>query len=105
MTTPLDETKNPPTQTPMERGPNYDWKHEAEHYSQECDRLRKLLGQIEAKWEHAAIARDEAQERAATLEQALRNYFNRGVIDLTVDELDEDAKRLFSSSTQQDEKV
>jgi hypothetical protein len=31
----------------VERGPNYDWKHEAEYYRQECDRLRELIYQME----------------------------------------------------------
>lgn len=38
------------------RGPNYDWRHEAEHYRLECEKLRDLLGKVEAsgdryKWE------------------------------------------------------
>lgn len=37
--------------TAATRGPDYDWKHEAEHYQQECDRLRALLGKVEASSE------------------------------------------------------
>ena len=37
-----------------ERGPNYDWKHEAEHYRDECDKLRELLSKVEASGERDA---------------------------------------------------
>jgi hypothetical protein len=30
------------------RGPNYDWKHEAEHYRDECDKIRALLHKIDS---------------------------------------------------------
>lgn len=30
-----------------ERGPNYNWQHEAEHYKEEANDLRKLLRLIE----------------------------------------------------------
>lgn len=33
---------------PVERGPNYDWKHEAEHYRDESDKLREILHKVVA---------------------------------------------------------
>lgn len=42
-------------ETAIERGPNYDWKHEAEHYRLECDKLRELLHKVEASGERAEI--------------------------------------------------
>lgn len=34
-----------------ERGPNYDWKHETDHYRLECDKLCTLLQKVEASGE------------------------------------------------------
>lgn len=33
--------------TPMQRGPNYNWEHEVKHYQKECDDLRELLRSVE----------------------------------------------------------
>lgn len=38
----------------VSRGPNYDWKHEADHYRGECEGLRALLGRVEASAERLA---------------------------------------------------
>lgn len=32
---------------PVQRGPNYNWEHEAKHYQDECDQLRDLLQKVE----------------------------------------------------------
>ena len=32
---------------PSQRGPNFDWKREAEHYQTECDKLRDLIRKVE----------------------------------------------------------
>ena len=42
------------------RGPNYDWKHEARHYQDECEKLRDLLHRVERSGDKAAEERDEA---------------------------------------------
>lgn len=38
-------------QNGFERGPNYDWKHEAEHYQEEYKKLQDLCRKIEQSWE------------------------------------------------------
>ena len=55
----------------MERGPNYDWKHEAEHYRTECDKLRDLLCKVEAAGERDALALEAAQRESAALKSKL----------------------------------
>jgi methyl-accepting chemotaxis protein len=47
----------------VERGPNYDWKHEAKHYRDECEKLRELLRKVE-------VSSDE-RESALEAENAL----------------------------------
>jgi hypothetical protein len=62
---------NPPDdakKVAVERGPNYDWKHEAEHYRAECDRLRSLLYKVEFQGERDAFERDTLKEQNAALE-------------------------------------
>lgn len=38
----------------VERGPNYDWKHEAQHYREECEKLRKIVHLLELTIERNA---------------------------------------------------
>lgn len=54
------------------RGPNYDWKHEAEHYREECDKLRELLGKLDASGEALQIRCDrwEDTHREMVMERA-----------------------------------
>lgn len=42
-----------------ERGPNYDWKLEAEHYKEELDKYQLALQQSEDVYESLLAARDE----------------------------------------------
>lgn len=37
------------------RGPNYNWEHEARHYREEADDLRKLLRLVERSGEKASL--------------------------------------------------
>lgn len=60
-----------------ERGPSYDWKHEAEHYRAECDKLRDLLGKVETMGERDAHERDEL----VALLQSLNARVDPGTID------------------------
>lgn len=48
------------------RGPNYNWKHEADHYRAECEKLRELLGKVETSWEREAAS---LESRLAQLEK------------------------------------
>ena len=45
---------------PSQRGPNFDWKREAEHYQAECDKLRDLIRKVEA--ENAQLKAERAAE-------------------------------------------
>lgn len=51
-----------------ERGPNYNWRHEAEHYQKECADLRELLYKLEASSER--IDAENEKLRAALAEKS-----------------------------------
>lgn len=52
---------------PVERGPNYDWKHEAEHYRNECYRLRDMLRTMECEIGEQSRLNGMGSEREARL--------------------------------------
>lgn len=82
---------------PSERGPDYDWKVEARHYADECDRLRVLLRKVEdsgeRKHQQYLACQDElaqAQAGAAVMRGTLEeveNYLNWHADDLSGDDI------------------
>lgn len=50
------------TNGPVERGPNYDWQHEVDHWRDEYFKLQKLLGQLEMSTERLQDKLDVAVE-------------------------------------------
>lgn len=70
-----------------ERGPEYDWKHEADHYRIECDKLRALLFKVEASGERDADERD--QLRAEVENERLNRQGKESDLKIVVAERDQ----------------
>lgn len=53
----------------MERGPNYNWEHEAKHYRDECESLRQLLRKTEKVGDKLFSEKYALSRRLAALEK------------------------------------
>lgn len=59
---------------PVERGPNYNWEHEAQHYKEEANDLRKLLRLVEQSGDKAFEENYQLKQRLSVLELLTESY-------------------------------